>query len=208
MLDLRSHFSRFLRSDPTRLHFAAHSHHPWPDVTRDAQVQAWDDAARWIDDKWQTILGPVLDEFRTHVAGHLGLPDPATIAIAPNTHECLMRLLSCFPAGRRLRILTTDGEFHSFSRQIARLEEDGLVVVTRVTVEPFDDFEARLLAQGPDHDLIFVSQVFFDSGFAMDIDRLMEMPGDGMIAIDGPRLMARPTDLSHLAGRAFYMAGG
>jgi selenocysteine lyase/cysteine desulfurase len=209
MLDLRSHFSRFLRSDPTRLHFAAHSHHPWPDVTRDAQVQAWDDAARWIDDKWQTILGPVLDEFRTHVAGHLGLPDPATIAIAPNTHECLMRLLSCFPAGRRLRILTTDGEFHSFSRQIARLEEDGLVVVTRVTVEPFDDFEARLLAQGPDHDLIFVSQVFFDSGFAMDIDRLMEMPGDGMIAIDGYHgFMARPTDLSHLAGRAFYMAGG
>ena len=209
MLDLRPRFSRFLRSDPTRLHFAAHSHHPWPDVTRDAQVQAWDDAARWIDDKWQTILGPVLDAFRTHVAGHLGLPDPATIAVAPNTHECLVRLLSCFPAGRRLRILTTDGEFHSFSRQIARLEEDDLVVVTRVAVEPFDSFEARLLAQGAGHDLIFVSQVFFDSGFAMDIDRLLEMPGDPMIVIDGYHgFMARPTDFSRLASRAFYMAGG
>ena len=41
-----SHFSRFLGTEPDRLHFAAHSHHPWPDVTRDAQVQAWDDAAR------------------------------------------------------------------------------------------------------------------------------------------------------------------
>ncbi|MET0743537.1 MAG: aminotransferase class V-fold PLP-dependent enzyme [Microvirga sp.] len=209
MLDLRSRFSRFLQSDPTRLHFAAHSHHPWPDVTRDAQVRAWDDAARWIDDKWQTILGPVLDEFRAHVAGHLGLPHPSTIAIAPNTHECLMRLLSCFPAGRRLRILTTDGEFHSFSRQIARLEEDDLVAVTRVAVEPFDSFETRLLARGSDHDLIFVSQVFFDTGFAMDIDRLREVPGDAMIVIDGYHgFMARPTDLSRLASRAFYMAGG
>ena len=35
MLDLRSHFSRFLNTEPDRLHFAAHSHHPWPDVTRE-----------------------------------------------------------------------------------------------------------------------------------------------------------------------------
>jgi selenocysteine lyase/cysteine desulfurase len=209
MLDLRSSFSRFLRSDPRRLHFAAHSHHPWPDLTRDAQVQAWDDAARWIDDKWDMILGPVLDEFRTHVAGHLGLPDPSTIAVAPNTHEFVRRILSCFPAGRPLRILTTDGEFHSFSRQVARLEEDGLVVVTRVAVEPFDGFETRLMTQAPHHDLIFVSQVFFDSGFAMAIDRLLEVPGDAMIVIDGYHgFMARPTDLSRLGNRAFYLAGG
>ncbi len=43
----------------------------------------------------------------------------------------------------------------------------------------------------------------------MDIDRLLEMPGDPMIVIDGYHgFMARPTDLSHLASRAFYMAGG
>ena len=42
MLDLRQHFSRFLNTEPDRLHFAAHSHHPWPDVTRDAQAQAWE----------------------------------------------------------------------------------------------------------------------------------------------------------------------
>ena len=101
MLDLRSHFSRFLNTEPDRLHFAAHSHHPWPDVTRDAQVQAWDDAARLIDDKWEHVLGPVLDEFRAHVARHLGLPDPATIAVAPNTHEFLKRTPSCFPPGAR-----------------------------------------------------------------------------------------------------------
>ncbi|MBB4040105.1 selenocysteine lyase/cysteine desulfurase [Microvirga flocculans] len=211
MLDLRSHFSRFLNSQPERLHFAAHSHHPWPDVTRDAQLKAWDDAACLIDDKWEHVLGPVLDEFRGHVARHLNLPDPSTIAVAPNTHEFLKRLLSCFPADRPVRILTSDGEFHSFTRQIARLEEEGLVAVTRIPAEPFTTFEDRFFsAAQDDHDLVFVSQVFFNSGFAPDGRHLAEYGHDGaMIVIDGYHgFMARPTDLSGIADRAFYIAGG
>lgn len=212
MLDLRSHFSRFLNTEPDRLHFAAHSHHPWPDVTREAQLQAWDDAARLMDDKWEHILGPVLDEFRTHVVGHLSLPDPSTIAVAPNTHEFLKRILSCFPSGKPIRILSSDGEFHSFSRQIARLEEDNAVAVTRVPVEPFMTFEDRFLlaSREGDHDLVFVSQVFFNSGFAADVRKLAEAAGDrAVIVIDGYHgFMARPTDLSTIADRAFYVAGG
>ncbi len=210
MLDLRAHFSRFLGAEPDRLHFAAHSHHPWPDVTREAQLQAWDDAARLVDDKWEHILGPVLDEFRAHVAGHLNLPDPSSIAVAPNTHELLKRILSCLPHDRPIRILTSDGEFHSFTRQIARLEEDGIAAVTRVPAEPFGSFEERLLdAARESHDLVFVSQVFFNSGFAADVDRLVAAAGDAMMVIDGYHgFMARPTDLSGVAGRAFYIAGG
>lgn len=211
MLDLRSHFSRFLNADPGRLHFAAHSHHPWPDVTRAAQIQAWDDAARLVDDKWEHVLGPVLDEFRAHVAIHLNLPDPATIAVAPNTHAFLKRLLSCFPADRPVRILTSDSEFHSFTRQIARLEEDGAVDVTRIATEPFVSFEDRFLSAAAENvDLIFVSQVFFNSGFAADARKLADAAGfDAMIVIDGYHgFMARPTDLSSIADRAFYIAGG
>ena len=211
MLDLRSHFSRFLNAEPERLHFAAHSHHPWPDVTREAHLQAWDDAARLIDDKWEHVLGPVLDEFRTHAAGHLNLPDPGTIAVAPNTHEFLKRILSCFSTETPIRILTSDSEFHSFSRQIARLEEDEAVAVTRVPTEPFTSFEDRFAsAAGNDFDLVFVSQVFFNSGFAADVRRLAEVAGDkAMIVIDGYHgFMARPTDLSSVADRAFYIAGG
>ena len=132
MLDLKSHFSRFLSSDPLRLHFAAHSHHPWPDVSRAAHQRAWDDAARLIDGKWEHILGHVLPEAQRHIARQLNLKDPAGIVFAPNTHELLLRLLSCCPAGRPVRVLTSDSEFHSFTRQIARLEEDGLVQVQRV----------------------------------------------------------------------------
>ena len=66
-------FSRFL-ADDTRLHFAAHSHHPWPDVARDAQLQAWDDAARWIDAKWSHVFDTVVPQAQGHVARLLKLP--------------------------------------------------------------------------------------------------------------------------------------
>ena len=38
-------FSRSLNANPERLHFAAHSHHLWPDASFDGQTQAWIDAA-------------------------------------------------------------------------------------------------------------------------------------------------------------------
>lgn len=211
MLDLTEHFSRFLTSGPGRLHFAAHSHHPWPDVTRDAQIEAWDTAARLIDDKWDYVLGPLIEEVRRHVAGHLNLPDPATLVFAPNTHELLNRILSCFPAGRRVRIVSSDGEFHTFTRQIARLAEDGLVDPVAVPVEPFASFPDRLAkAARAGADLVFVSQVFFNSGFAWDdFASVAAAAGEAMVVIDGYHgFLARPTDLSAVAGRCFYLAGG
>ena len=210
--DLRPHFSRFLQAAPGRLHFAAHSHHAWPDVTRDAQLQAWDDAARLMDDKWDHILGPVLDEFRGHVARHLRLPDPATVIVGPNTHEFLRRLLSCFPAGRPVRVLSTDAEFHTFGRQVARWEEDGLVRVVRVPAAPFASFAERFAAEAgrPAYDLVFLSEVFFNSGYAADIDAVAAAAHpDAMLVVDGYHgFMARPTNFSGLANRAFYMSGG
>ncbi len=68
----------------------------------------------------------------------------ARIAIAPNTHEFLNRILSCFPSSRPVRILSTDAEFHTFRRQVARLEEDGIVVCTYVPAEPYESFAGAL----------------------------------------------------------------
>ena len=208
------HFSRFLEAAPQRLHYAAHSHHYWPDVTFDAQVACWQDAARLADAKWAHVFAEVMPAVQRDVARHLGLDDAASLAFAPNTHEFLRRLLSCFPADRPVRILTSDGEFHSFTRQAARLEEDGLVAVTRVPVEPFGDFTRRFIAasEGGAHDLVFVSQVFFNSGFALtDLDGLVRrlMDAEAYIVIDGYHgFLARPTDLSGIARRVFYLAGG
>lgn len=212
LLDLKRQFSHFLGSDPQRLHFAAHSHSCWPDASRAAQLQAWDDAARLIDGKWEHVLGSVYPAAQAHVARQLGLPDPESVVFAPNTHELVKRLLSCFPVGQPIRILTSDSEFHSFARQIARMEEDGQVQVVRIPTVPFDTFAARLAeaAKAGDYDLVFVSQVFFNSGFAVeDFSGIAAAVGDAMLVVDGYHaFMARPVNWSGLAARAFYIAGG
>ncbi len=213
-LDLRHAFSRFRNADPERLHFAAHSHHFWPDVTRDAQIEAWDDAARLADDKWEVILGSVWEEVASRIAGHLSLPDPKTLVSAVNTHEFILRLLSACPADRPVRVVSTDGEFHSFRRQLARLAEDRLVEHVAVASEPFDTLANRLIeaARRQSSDLVFVSQVLFGSGFALtDLAGLVDglsAPGR-LVVIDGYHgFLARPTDLSGIADKAFYLAGG
>lgn len=209
----KKHFRRFLDAEPQRLHFAAHSHHYWPDVTFEAQQDCWRDAARLVDRKWAHVLGEVVPEVQDRIARHLGLGDPATLTFAPNTHDFVRRLLSCLPTERPPRILTTDSEFHSFARQTARLEEDGLIAVTRVPVEPFADFATRFVAAARNgvYDLIFFSQVFFNSGFAVtDLDDLVgDLPSAPLLAIDGYHgFLARPCDLGGIATRAFYLAGG
>lgn len=211
MLDLRADFSRFLGAEPGRLHFAAHSHHPWPDATRDAQLAAWDVAARLQDEKWEEVLGPLLARLRARVARQLALPDPSTLVFAPNTHEFVLRILSALPAHRALRVLTTDAEFHSLSRQLARLEEEGLVEVTRIATQPHASCLERLVvAARAGFDLVWVSEVFFSSGFVLDgLEALAEAAGEAVLVLDGYHsFMARPVDLSRLQARAFFTAGG
>ena len=209
---LAAHFGRFLGAVPGRLHVAAHSHHPWPDVTFDAQQQAWLDAARLMDDKWDEVLGVVLPEAAGHIAARLGLSHPEAIAFAPSTHALVMRLLSCLTPA--VRILTTDAEFHSFARQAARLEEDGLAAVERVPAEPFATFPDRFAAAAGrgGHDLVYCSHVFFNSGYVVpDLGALVAAVADpeALVVIDGYHgFMAVPTDLAAIEERAFYLAGG
>lgn len=214
MRSYKQHFSRFIGAAPNRIHLAAHSHHYWPDVSFDAQQQAWLDAARDADRKWETVFGEVWPKAQAHIARLLNLGDPATVVFAPNTHSFVLRLLSCLPAGRPPRVLTTDGEFHSFSRQIARLEEDGLAAVERVPTEPFATFADRFrsAASRGGHDLVFFSQVFFNSGHVVtDLASIAaSVPDrDTLIAVDGYHgFMAMPTDLRPVQDRVFYLAGG
>jgi selenocysteine lyase/cysteine desulfurase len=206
-------FSLSVGAPGAPFHAAAHSHHPWPDVTFAAQELAWRDAARLLDRKWHHVFATVIPQAQTHVARTLALPDPSSVVFGPNTHSFVVRLLSCLPRTRPIRVLTTSSEFMSFSRQIARLEEDG-AIVTRIACEPFQSFEVRFreaVAQN-EYDLVYVSQVFFDSGFAVrDLASIVRaVPvAKSFVVIDGYHgFMAIPTDLSEIAGRAFYVAGG
>ena len=213
MHGLKAQFSRSIGRAGAALHFAAHSHHPWPDATEAAQAQCWDDAARLLDGKWAHIFQTVVPAAQAHVARRLNLSDAASVVFAPNTHDFVRRLLSALPAGRAPRILTTDSEFHSFARQIARLEEDHLEV-TRVAAEPFDSFASRFIAElREDHfDLVFLSHVFFNSGWVVrevgDIIGAVRHD-DTLVAVDGYHaFMALPVDWRTLESRAFYIAGG
>ena len=210
---LAAHFSRALGAQPGRLHFAAHSHHPWPDATRAAHEQYWLDAAHRLDRKWERVLGEVVPRSQAHVARLTGLSDARQVAFAPNTHEFVARLYSCLPLDRPARVLTTAHEFHSFRRQTRRLEEAGRIVVERVAAEPWDTFVERFAAAGRSApwDLVFVSHVFFDSGFVVpDLDGIAAAaPRESIVVIDGYHAFcALPVDLARVHRRAFYLGGG
>ena len=209
-------FSHSLSADPDRLHFAAHSHHLWPDASFDGQVEAWNDAARFADRKWDKVMGEVWPEAQAHVARELGTGSPDAIVFSSNTHDFLVRLVTAAPRrGGQLRVLTTDGEFHSARRQLARLEEEGWIAGERVATEPFGDFAARFLerSQSGEHDLILVSQVLFGSGRVFD--RVDELAALGRregpwVVIDGYHAfmaLDRPFS-SAAAASAFYLGGG
>jgi len=169
-------FEKTFGREGAPLHIAAHSHHPWPDISFAAQQNAWLDAAHRLDHKWDLIFSAIIPRAQSHIARQLALPDPTSITFGPNTHGFVLRILSCLPTNRPIRVLTTSSEFMSFSRQLARLEEDGAAHVTRVACEPFETFEARFAAEAgkESFDLVFFSQVFFDSSYALrDLARLV-----------------------------------
>ena len=140
---LRPHYARFLAPLGDDVLLTAHSHQAWPDVSREGHMAAWDDAALLIDGKWSRILDEILPGFQHRVAERLGSSRPRDLAIAPNTHELVYRFASCFAPDSA--VLTTDAEFHSMHRQLARLAEDGLRVTT-VPTDPAGDFGDRFVA--------------------------------------------------------------
>ncbi|WP_231757626.1 hypothetical protein [Microbulbifer elongatus] len=194
------------------LHMACHSHHYWADVTLDAVNAYWQDAATMADSKWEKIFGEKIPAFQRAIAATLNLPAPEQIALAPNTHELVFRLLSAFDLAEPLRILTTDGEFYSFARQLLRFEELPNVQVTRIPTRPYatlaERFDEEL--QSGQYQLAYASQVFFDSGVAFpDLLTLAERkPETTEMVIDGYHgFFARPTDLAAVADKVFYTAG-
>lgn len=210
---LAAHFSRYFEANPGRLHFAAHSHHPWPDATEAAQRRCWLDAATLLDRKWEHVLGEVLPRAQGHVARLLGLSDPRQVAFAPNTHEFVARLYSCLPADRPARILTTAHEFHSFRRQTRRLAEAGRIVVEEVSGTPWETFTGRFVAaaRAQPWDMVWLSHVFFDSGFVVpELEAIVAAaPEQAIVAIDGYHAFcALPVDLARIHARAFYLGGG
>ncbi|HXH31049.1 MAG TPA: aminotransferase class V-fold PLP-dependent enzyme [Bacteriovoracaceae bacterium] len=216
--DLKNFYGRFLETHRGKLHFAAHSHHFWPDVTRQAQLQYWDDCARLSDDKWRHIFSEIIPRAQSHIAGILSLKHPKQIVFAPNTHELTSRLLSLFLGRPSVRVLTTTNEFHSWNRQVMRLKEIPAFTVETVSTQQFLEHPRSTLESikeklKENYDLFFISQVFYDSGLALTPEDLLELrkacPKHTLMVIDGYHgFAALPCSLSQLEGQVFYLGGG
>ena len=156
---LAGHYGRFAVAD--RLLLTGHSHQAWPDVGYEAQVAAWTDAARYVDDKWDRAFAEA-ERVRAGFGRLLG-DAGGGIALGVNTHELIVRLLSALPLRSRPRLVTTDGEFHTIRRQLDRLSEEGLTVI-RVQETPLASVAERLAAAVDDRTaMVLVSAVFFDT---------------------------------------------
>jgi kynureninase len=163
---LRAEYQRFLR--PGRILLSAHSHQAWPDVAREAQARYFDDAAEYVDDKWEQAVLPLLGRVGERVLVRMGYPKTDRIAFGKSTHELLFRLITALPLRTKPRIVTTSGEFHSMHRQLRRLEEEGVEVVW-VDASERAGLGARIAAALDERtSLVAVSGVFFEDAALLD----------------------------------------
>lgn len=134
-------YSRFRVAD--RLLLTGHSHQAWPDRGFAAQQQAWLDAAEFVDDKWPLVFAKA-EEVRSGYRRLLNDPD-GDIALDQNTLDLVVRFVSALPLGKRPRLVTTSGEFHTIRRLLDRLTEEG-IEIERVSADPVETLAARLAA--------------------------------------------------------------
>jgi len=138
-IELQPHYSHF--NVTSRILLTGHSHQAWPDVAREAQLEAYDDAACLVDDKWSAVFKKA-DIVRANFLARLG-DTSGDIALAMNTQELLVRWLSALPLDKKPHIVTTDGEFHSMRRLLDRLNETQIEVV-KIPTLPVETLVDRL----------------------------------------------------------------
>ncbi len=156
---LAAHYKKFRVTD--RILLTGHSHQAWPDCGFLGQQRAWEDAAEWVDTKWDRAFEKA-DQVRDGYRRLLDDPD-GYYSLAESTFELLVRLISALPLRDRPKLVSTDSEFYSLRRLLLRLQEEGVEVV-RVPAHPADSVGERLAAATDERtSMVFTSTVFFSS---------------------------------------------
>ncbi len=135
------------------------------------------------------------------------------IALAPNTHDLVLRFLSALPLRERPRIVTSDGEFHTLRRQLDRLAEEGLEVV-KVASLPAASLAERLVAAVDDRTAaVMVSCVLFENAHIVPglgaVQEACERRGAHLLVDAYHALNVVPFSLGREGlGSAFVVGGG
>ncbi|MCL1125356.1 kynureninase [Shewanella surugensis] len=162
---LQPHYSDF--NVESRILLSGHSHQAWPNVAKQGLLASFDDAALHIDDKWQTAFKKA-DRVKDFYLNLLGEPN-GEITLAASTHELILRFLSDLAQlkvkkpHRPIKIITTDGEFHSMRRQLDRLQ-DIHFIIEKVSVIPSKTLATRIIERlDKTTDAVMLSAVFFSN---------------------------------------------
>ena len=210
---LAQHYSRFRVGE--RILLTGHSHQAWPDVAFDAHKQAWLDAAELVDGKWEVAMA-VADEVREGYTRLLDDPE-GHIALGQNTHELVTRYLSALPLRERPRLVTTDAEFHTLRRQLARLQEEGLEVVRVCTSgaaldAPGAIAEAVVDAVDDRTAAVLMSSVLFQNGLIVDglgeVARACDRVGASLLVDAYHAINVVPFSVSGLGLEQAFVVGG
>jgi len=205
---LAVHYSRFRVSE--RLLLTGHSHQAWPDCGFEAQMQAWSDAAEYVDNKWEFAFSQARRVERGY-ARLLG-NDEGHIALGANTHELLVRFISALPLQKRPRLVTTDGEFHTIRRQLDRLAEENIEVV-KVPSFPVEDIAGRLCEAVDDKTAaVLVSAVMFKTGLIVpglaEVQKACEKSGAELLVDAYHALNVVPFSLNDKGLSGSFIVGG
>jgi kynureninase len=207
---LRTEYSAFLR--PGRLLLTGHSHQAWPDCARDAQAAYFDDAARFVDDKWGKAIFPKMESVASRLLARMGFPKDDPLAFGKSSHELVFRLLSCLRWADRPRIVTTTSEFHSLHRQLSRLAEESAEIVWVDGADRATLCERLVAAIDERTALVAVSAVMFEDAFVLPelaavVTRAVEVGAIPLIdAYHAFNVV--PLSLGPQAHHAFVVAGG
>lgn len=149
-----------------RILLSGHSHQAWPNVAKDGLLACFEDAAKHIDDKWGAAFEKA-EQVRNFYRDLMGEPH-GQIALGQSTHELILRFLSdlnCFKTKKHtpIKIVTTNGEFHSMRRQLDRLKALN-IEINVIDTHPAETLSDRIIdALDENTDAVLVSAVFFSS---------------------------------------------
>ena len=144
-----------------RLLFTGHSHQAWPDVALEGQTEYFHASAELVDKKWDLAFQKT-EKLRAYLRNFYDDPD-GWYCREESTHFLFTSLMSSWDLKKKPKIITTDGEFYSLARQLARLSEEGLEIV-RIPALPEDAFLDNLKKHlDSSCSAVMISRVYFQN---------------------------------------------